>query len=360
MHKLLSFIVTFHNGKDYIGDCLDSLLEQDIPKDEYEIIIVDDCSDPEYGIDIINKYEDIHSNVFVIHNEKNLRTGASRNKGVMEAHGEYVWFIDQDDFIEKNSVRSLIEKCKNNSLDILYFDFIKWPSNVYAQTQETHISYDSSILSGIELIDYLSKSIWGKNNYFVFLWHALYNRDFLIANNIWNPEIYAHEDVVFSFQSLISAKRTMAVNKVLYYYRQVESSDFHKLYNIKAKAIFCGSLVIGDEFLKLAESIMDKSPTLSNELHDSAIFAFNRFTKGLLSIQKNEKKDFFKLLDNYEDHSYEKWISPFNKFLLNHRCGVIHFSHVLHIIWFFLRKTGYSYIYDGSKLNKNSYINGRS
>ena len=97
----VSFIVPFYNVEQYIAKCLDSLIDQDIPESDYEIICVNDCS-PDNSRNIVIEYQKKHTNIILIEHETNKKLGSARNTGLSKAKGQYVWFVDSDDWILSN------------------------------------------------------------------------------------------------------------------------------------------------------------------------------------------------------------------------------------------------------------------
>ena len=93
----LSFIVPVYNTEMYLRECLDSLLTQDIPYDDYEIICVNDGS-TDGSLQILREYERNCSNVTVI-DQANSGVSTARNAGLDIARGQYIWFIDSDDVV---------------------------------------------------------------------------------------------------------------------------------------------------------------------------------------------------------------------------------------------------------------------
>lgn len=88
----LSFIVPIFNSEKYLEACLDSLLKQDIPAIDFEIICVNDGSKDRSEV-ILTKYAKIHDNIKVI-SQQNKGVAEARNRGIIEAKGKYIWFID--------------------------------------------------------------------------------------------------------------------------------------------------------------------------------------------------------------------------------------------------------------------------
>ena len=121
----LSIIVPVYNTEKYLTECLDSLLEQDIDTDDYEIICINDGS-TDNSLDILQKYVNEYSNVVVI-NQQNKGVSAARNRGMESAKGDYFWFVDSDDLVQKNILNRLkniiiIENCDCLSARLYFFN----------------------------------------------------------------------------------------------------------------------------------------------------------------------------------------------------------------------------------------------
>ena len=141
----LSIIVPIYNVEQYLRKCVDSLLNQDIPSSEYEIILVDDGSTDGSGAicdDYVHRLENgdwklENVQIRVIHRE-NGGLSAARNSGLEVAQGEYIMFVDSDDYIEPNVLGGLIAQIERDKLDVLRFDF----RNVNENHDEFHPNKD--------------------------------------------------------------------------------------------------------------------------------------------------------------------------------------------------------------------------
>lgn len=116
----LSIIVPVYNVEEYVGECLDSLLDQDITKEDYEIICVNDGSTDKSG-EIVSDYVMKHSNVVLLEKE-NGGVGSARNLGLDNAGGDYVWFVDSDDLVQPNVLGSMKFQTEQNNCDRLIFE----------------------------------------------------------------------------------------------------------------------------------------------------------------------------------------------------------------------------------------------
>lgn len=115
MKPKVTVIVPVYNAEDTLERCLDSILNQTLK--EIEIIAINDNS-KDKSLDILKKYEKKYNNLIVINNEKNLGPATSRNKGLDIAQGDYIGFVDSDDYIEKEMYKKMAS-CMNNEVDLV-------------------------------------------------------------------------------------------------------------------------------------------------------------------------------------------------------------------------------------------------
>tara|TARA_R110000868_G_scaffold96857_3_gene266393 strand:+ start:5560 stop:6543 length:984 start_codon:yes stop_codon:yes gene_type:complete len=114
----LSIIIPVYNTAEYLVRCLDSVFLQDLLTDEYEVIVINDGS-TDHSLEILIDYEKRYSNIILI-NQKNQGVSVARNQGLKIARGEYVTFIDSDDSLYENVLKSIVEKINEDKLDLLY------------------------------------------------------------------------------------------------------------------------------------------------------------------------------------------------------------------------------------------------
>lgn len=116
--KKISIIVPVYKVEPYVEKCLQSLLNQDLPADDYEIICINDGS-PDKSPEIIRGFAQKHSNVILL-DQENKGVSAARNNGIEHATGEYLFFVDADDSLHPNCLNALYEHSKTNTIDLLY------------------------------------------------------------------------------------------------------------------------------------------------------------------------------------------------------------------------------------------------
>lgn len=179
----LSIVIPMYNVEQYIERCIRSLENQDIDKHEYEILVIDDGS-PDNSSKIVNKLQNEFTNIIMYH-KQNGGLSSARNYGIKHANGKYIWFVDSDDYIEKNVLANLLTKIYSNNLDLLGFDVFdingeNEKSGFYGRKQPTNI------ISGLEYIrDY---------NIGIGACYFISKKEIFLKNNIYFIEGIIHED----------------------------------------------------------------------------------------------------------------------------------------------------------------------
>lgn len=218
----LSIIVNMFNTARYMPRCMETLLEQDIPQSEYEIILVDDCS-PDNSLEMAREYAAQYQNVRVCSHEKNNGLAAARHTGIDAAKGEYLCFVDPDDYIEKNSLAALLKQMDDEQLDMLRFNYQKVDeqyNNVADSEIEARFDYTPGVMTGTE---YLAHRL-GIGCY---VWAYIYRLDFIKKTGIRFFEGCFFDDTPWLPRILQKAQR-VNVNPVRHqYYLQRTGSMVH-------------------------------------------------------------------------------------------------------------------------------------
>ncbi len=192
----LSIIIPIYNGGKYIDTCLNSILSQDINENDYEIICVDDCSTDDTYNTLLELANNI-SSLRVLKNSKNLRAGGARNHGVREAKGEYIVFIDADDYFHDRSLVEAFDYQKKHKLDILMCDFAR-NSETDKNNVLIHNFKSKEVMTGIDF--FLINSLpWAP-------WKFIFKRSLMVDNNIWFEEKVSCEDVDWTHKLAFYAK----------------------------------------------------------------------------------------------------------------------------------------------------------
>lgn len=280
---LLSFIVPFYNVEKYIVNCIESLFKQDLPLENYEVILVNDFSS-DSSKDKVLELMKTYPTIKLIEHDKNKKQGAARNTGVNIAKGEYIWFIDSDDYIKPNTARHLLNIALENDLDILHFDYTRVYGN--GEADEYLTNYNSGIIDGNTFV-FDENEIWWKKS--VEVWRRLHKRVFLFESNLKFEEGVFYEDVTYSIEVFNSAKRVMHIADSSYCYR-LNPNSFTNIVQSSSKLIESIKLV-----LRVLTMMNDK--LLDHRyIYELTIFARYQLDSVFMVIQgisKKEKKDFF-------------------------------------------------------------------
>ena len=167
---LISVIIPIFNAERHIRKCIESVLAQTY--ENFEIICIDDCSSDKTK-DIVSSLRLTDKRIKLISNRTNLGASASRNRGIKEASGDYITFVDADDHISKNALECLMRCAAENN----YPDFIRYNFN---STDKRHNNYLGSLRNRYVLLPKSNKLII---NHFFFLFFFFF---FFLIISVWN------------------------------------------------------------------------------------------------------------------------------------------------------------------------------
>ena len=221
----LSIIVPIYNVAPYLRKCVDSLLAQDIS--DYEIILVDDGSTDNSGAiadEILNAHSLIASSPYcptirVIHQE-NAGLSAARNTGIAAAQGDYILFVDSDDYLQPNTLGTLLEQAERDSLDVLRFRYqnVKESGEAFVPHEGMKTDYNNYSSNPTDGLNFLNDRL-GIQCYVVqFLVKAE-----IVCQELFTPGIY-FEDTDWTPRMLLRANRVASTDLVAYNYLWREGS----------------------------------------------------------------------------------------------------------------------------------------
>ena len=168
----LSYIIPFYNGQDTIHHCLDSIIAINLPANEWEVIVIDDCS-PINAESVLGEYIKKYSNIHIIRHKVNKRQGGAKNTGIALAKGEYIAFADQDDTIIPHNSEKALHFALQHKVDMLACHYTILHEN--GNIREYGIDKgDEQVMSGKEFCEQ-----YFQTGYNLAPWANLYKRDFL-------------------------------------------------------------------------------------------------------------------------------------------------------------------------------------
>ncbi len=313
-----SIIIPLFNCESYISKCLDSLINQDFPKNNYEIIVVNDGS-TDGSKKIVEEIKKRNDNIVII-NKKNGGLSSARNAGLSVAKGEYIIFIDADDYVE-SSLLSEIDK-ENNDSDLVICGYY---IDEYINNKKT--SSKINIFNGENLLDSLSKkNVLDFLSLMSFAWNKAYKKSVIDNFSISFEEgTSLIEDILFNELFIKKCDKIDIVNIPLIHYIQRNNSS--SLSKVKYKNL--------DELLlrsfKKRISVLEHLNADNITLYKTIIFEFmiiyflNKDSNNII-IRINKVEKFIKELQSDVDFNYIK-----NKFI--RVCTKYSFSWLMVIVY---------------------------
>lgn len=239
--SVISIIVPIYKVEKYLEKCIDSIINQDYKN--LEIILVDDGS-PDRCPQICDEYAQKDSRIKVIHKENGGLSDA-RNAGIKVATGEYIAFIDSDDYVTENYISTLLYTIKKYDADISACNYIKLYEDSGVEKVEPKTTKDL-VMTNIEAMKDLFTL---PNNSDVVAWNKLYKTSLFTQNNIEFPKGKLHEDNFTTYKLYYFSNKVVFTNVPCYYYLQRKDSIMGKKFNIKRLDILL-ALKETEEFVK--------------------------------------------------------------------------------------------------------------
>lgn len=213
----LSIIVPVYGVANYLRKCVDSLLAQDIT--DYEIILVDDGS-PDECPQICDEYAALHPNFIKVIHQENAGLSAARNSGICAAQGDYILFVDSDDYLQSNVLGTLMAQVKRDNLDVLRFRYqnVRESGEVFVPHEGMKTNYNDYSSIPTDGLAFLNERM-GTQCYAV---QFLVRREIVLQEQ-FTPGIY-FEDADWTPRILLRTKRVASTDLVVYNYLWREGS----------------------------------------------------------------------------------------------------------------------------------------
>lgn len=211
----ISVIIPVYNVEKYLSKCIESVLEQDFS--DYEIILIDDGSTDTSG-KLCDEYAENYSAIKVIH-QQNKGLGGARNTGIEAAEGQYLLFVDSDDYIRDNIMTFLYDTAVCNDSDIVAFgmDYVYESGGKFA-TRRPISNGTKDIYSG-DILHYFSTDSYA--------WNKFFKYDLFRKSGIKYPEHMWYEDLCVNQKIALFAEKVTLTDRVFYEYLQRDNSIMH-------------------------------------------------------------------------------------------------------------------------------------
>ena len=226
----VSVIMPIYNADEYLRQALDSVVNQTL--NEIEIICIDDGS-TDKSLEILKEYQQNDSRIRIV-TETNAGPARARNNGIRRARGEYVSFLDADDFIELDMLEQMYNEAKENDLEIVITNYDVYNTQK-AEFVKAIVEENEDIYKGVSVTsknDHPDEIFTSTNGS---AWNKLFKTSFIIEKNLsFLTEVKTYEDVYFVLTSLSLAERVGKVHKVLLHHRvhseQTRTRHFRKYF----------------------------------------------------------------------------------------------------------------------------------
>lgn len=319
---LISVIIPVYNGSRFIHKAIESILEQTYKK--IELILVDDGS-TDNSLSVLNTYKHKYKNIVLI-SQKNQGAGIARNIGLNKASGEFLMFLDQDDYLEKNALKKLNQSIKDKKYNFVCFGskFLKKNGHL-----EAYLKYkEKEILGKDILIDYFLG-----NSIKMVVWNKIYRLEFLDSFNIRFDKNSGAEEALFTLKACFHADYILLNPGIFYNHTKNNPESFTNKMDISLYKDLIKVLDLQKNFLVENKKFIEVKDYFY-------IYIAKHLTHVIYSgiFCKKSYLDFIECLNVFFISKYWKEINTFEikkfSFFLRLRVLICHFPRIL---WIFGR-----------------------
>ena len=267
---LISVIIPVYNVETYLRECVDSVLNQTYQN--FEIILVDDGSTDSSG-KICDEYVEKDERITVIH-QKNGGLSVARNTGLSEVNGDYVYFLDSDDYITRGAFETLLVIAEKDNSDIVFFDAVSFADTDDFTVKQNYIRKSKYTAdTGYNVFESMTQN----NEYHSAVPLLLIKRNFLLESKIrFIPEIL-HEDMIFTYQLFCKASAISQCTEALYYRRYRKNSI---MTSAKSKKHFTSCVVVYENNAVFTNNLkLDNKKAFNKYVCRCALNVFNVYEK---------------------------------------------------------------------------------
>lgn len=284
----LSIIVPVYNVEKYIHACMESIFRQGMDDKVFEVIIVNDGTQ-DRSMEVIQDIISQHDNITVI-NQENLSLSVARNNGIAVAKGEYILMPDSDDLLIDNSLLILLEKALESKADLVVADFLE-------MTDEEIKRLDNVAQKYLKVKEKTGEQMFLEdlNPRQCYVWRTLYRRAFIQENNLTFIPGVRYQDVPFTHECYLRAKKCLRVSRLLNVYRKGHASATYSFNKKKAHDLI--TVIAGTWKLRKIEGL---SPAVLLKLEDDVFTSFSLLIYFMLYGMKDakERQEVFQDLNN--------------------------------------------------------------
>lgn len=210
---LVSVVIPVYNIEAHLRQCLDSVLGQTLR--EIEVICVDDGS-TDSSPDVLKEYARNDSRLHVI-TQVNAGPGVARNRGMAEATGKYLIFLDSDDWFEPDFLEQMLRRADETTADVVICKAVEFDTHTGKELPTEWMLKEQYLPGAVfapeEVADHFFQFTYGMP------WDKFYRRDWLIGTGIQYPPLKNSEDLAFVFPTLLASRKIAVLSKVMIHHR---------------------------------------------------------------------------------------------------------------------------------------------
>lgn len=291
---LISVIIPVYNVEEYLRECVDSVLNQTYQT--FEIILVNDGSTDSSG-EICDEYASNDERICVVH-QKNSGPSKTRNTGLENATGKYIYFLDSDDYIENNALELLVNTAESSNADLVFFDARSFSDDGAEIRQGYVINGTYEAKSGYEILTELHNN----KDYHCSVVLLFISRSLLSSDNIrFLESAYCSEDMLFTYKVFCSSKKAAQCKNTLYHRRYRSGSI---VTSKKSQRHFRSCLDVYEEIRDFSEKISKTGDYMATEYTVRCAFnALDTYKKISREEQTLCKREYKSLKKDILSHS---------------------------------------------------------
>lgn len=287
----VSIIIPVYKVEKFLPRCIESVLRQSYSN--LEILLINDGS-PDRSAEICDQYAEIDSRIRVIH-KRNEGVSATRNRGIKEASGDYIFFLDSDDFLSNNAISILIEVAKRTDADIVI-------SNYARIDEKNMISKNNPFPASKEIPDFQHDIQERLNFYFYYgveVWNRLYKTKVVKENQVFfDKGVYYAEDCLFNMKLFANKPKIAIVNEYTYYYYY----NINSVANSYKKYLFENFTLLLEKYIEYLEE-RDKIEEFQDLISLRAFSSIDSVCQNCYRHSKSKFKDINREIKRFKNHA---------------------------------------------------------
>lgn len=281
----LSVIIPVYNAEKYLAECIESCLLQHFDKQQYEIICVDDGSS-DRSRQVVHKYQKAAQPIRLIE-QNHGGVSCARNAGIEAAKGDYIWFVDADDFVQDGSFAKLYACTEQRDYDQISF--------AHYEFEEQLSSEEQKMKKGETLAPNTTPAGWN-------IWESIFRRTFLLEHEIrFRPGISYGEDGLFGFEFQYFSPVQFGIGDVLYFYRRNSASATRNKTKEADAARQKSSYLIAKIMIEYAKKAEQNSRSSSFQVRTAKLMPLVRtITISAAALPKDERHEIINEMKSFK------------------------------------------------------------